>query len=773
MAKTTDELFAEATEADYETSTPVVLAASDTEEEFQFRIDEHLRTITIPEKGVVAGVEGDLNVNIARFTMVRYYHGRDLSKLNIRINYRNANGQVNYYTVSDATISGDSIVFSWEYAADVTQYKGNVQFVVYLFSATNAVLKQRFFSTLGTLEVLEGLEVDSSIPASEQTDILLHLKKDLSAYAEEVKKSLPADYTAMTEQVSSLKEEIDNLKQNGATTTIADGSVTPEKTDFLTYKKAGDEWGCTLEASGYLGVATVEYLDVQDIENITVLVTDTNYNPNVYIACYDKSQSELQGFTVVSELEKQRVIDIYTGNNTASTVYVTKTPLKLTDVCVKNTRYIKVKVAQYKSTDDSSIKVVTGELYNGENYVEWNDKYENNIIKDSSVTLRKTDFVTYNNPNLIDYTNFASCGYTSNTEDMTHTFNQFGGAYQIYFKDYIDVSEKKSVYIRAVRSSDTINSPFNGQYACYDSEKKYISRDLVTTTHMREIGSYNTTVEMDDGHQVVKCTVTVDRIDIPDNVSYIRFGKPSYINSKEFKYLLVSYDDILNVTAINEKYEKVVSDDWKEAVKSCFDESNASTGVFIGDSLTDWGGGGDETNGFLKIVHDKTGLVTKNEGYAGATWQDGDSQTYSAVDRINTIISEGRTYDLYCFMMGTNGGSNVDTGETSADTTTMCGAIRYCMEKLKAYHPTAHILVCLPPQRAEGNENQEQVNKVIKAIVESYSVKTLDVYHHSGIVPNTTIANIGYLSDGLHLGENGITMLGNLLASEVKYLLCF
>lgn len=208
MAKTTDELFAEATEADYETAEPVTLAASDTEEEFQFRIDEYLRTIAIPEKGVVAGVEGDLNVNVARFKMTRYYHGRDLSKLNIRINYRNANGQVNYYTVSDATVSGDSIVFSWEFAADVTQYKGNVQFVVYLLSATNAVLKQRFFTTLGTLEVLEGLEVDSSIPVSEQTDILLHLKKDLSAYAEEVKKSLPADYTAMTEQVSSLKEDL-------------------------------------------------------------------------------------------------------------------------------------------------------------------------------------------------------------------------------------------------------------------------------------------------------------------------------------------------------------------------------------------------------------------------------------------------------------------------------------------------------------------------------------------------------------------------------------
>lgn len=239
MAKTTDELFAEATEADYETIAPMVLATSDTEEEFQFRIDEHLRTIAIPEKGVVAGVEGDLNVNIARFTMVRYYHGRDLSKLSIRINYRNANGQVNYYTVSDATVSGDSIVFSWEFAADVTQYKGNVQFVVYLFSATNAVLKQRFFTTLGTLEVLEGLEVDSSIPVSEQTDILLHLKKDLSAYAEEVKKSLPADYTAMTEQVNSLKEDLSDI----------DYIVFKDKINKLAFNSEGSSSNITLNGN--------------------------------------------------------------------------------------------------------------------------------------------------------------------------------------------------------------------------------------------------------------------------------------------------------------------------------------------------------------------------------------------------------------------------------------------------------------------------------------------------------------------------------------------
>lgn len=332
MAKTTDELFAEATEADYETAEPVTLAASDTEEEFQFRIDEHLRTIAIPEKGVVAGVEGDLNVNIARFTMTRYYHGRDLSKLNIRINYRNANGQVNYYTVSDATVSGDSIVFSWEFAADVTQYKGNVQFVVYLFSATNAVLKQRFFTTLGTLEVLEGLEVDSSIPVSEQTDILLHLKKDLSAYAEEVKKSLPADYTAMTEQVNSLNKYLGDI----------DYIVFEDKINKLTFNSEGSSSNITLNGNTITSInATKEqykaFINTSLLENgkkyivVMKFKNDSSTNIAVYANAFSyafqgsigatqslgigKSETSVMSYTAKSDI---RGFSVYSTTENAS-----------------------------------------------------------------------------------------------------------------------------------------------------------------------------------------------------------------------------------------------------------------------------------------------------------------------------------------------------------------------------------------------------------------------------------------------------------------------
>ena len=189
----------------------------------------------------------------------------------------------------------------------------------------------------------------------------------------------------------------------------------------------------------------------------------------------------------------------------------------------------------------------------------------------------------------------------------------------------------------------------------------------------------------------------------------------------------------------------------------------------VGDSLTNWGGGNDEADGFLKYVHDRTGVLTTNEGTAGATWQTGDGQGGCGVNRVNQIVSDGRHYDLYCFLLGTNGGSSTDTGESSADPSTMCGAIRYCLETLIAYDPTALILICLPPQREEGNGTQEQVNAVIESIARHYSVPTLDLYHRAGVLPDTVVDGTGYLSDVVHLGANGIARVGIILAAEVAY----
>lgn len=229
----TDELLEEMLEDVEEYETPV------TDDDLQFWIDEHLRVISIPKNGVVAGVEGDKNVNKIKFGMNRYYHGFDMSTFSGRILYSNAKGNKNYYNITDMQASGSAITFSWLVDADAVQYIGKTAFVVYLFKIQGSELRQKFYSTLATLKVLEGMEVDSAVPVEKQTDIIERMKEEISAYAEEVKKSLPADYTAMTEQVSSLKEDIADI----------DYIVFKDKIDELTFNSEGSSSDITLNGN--------------------------------------------------------------------------------------------------------------------------------------------------------------------------------------------------------------------------------------------------------------------------------------------------------------------------------------------------------------------------------------------------------------------------------------------------------------------------------------------------------------------------------------------
>lgn len=224
---TTDELLEEMLEDVEEYATPVA------DDDLQFWIDEHLRVISIPKNGVVAGVEGDKNVNKIKFGMNRYYHGFDMSTFSGRILYSNAKGNKNYYNIADVQTSGNTITFSWLVDADAVQYMGKTAFVVYLFKTQGSELRQKFYSTLATLKVLEGMEVDSAVPVEKQTDIIERMKEEISAYAEEVKKSLPADYTAMTEQVSSLKEDIDSYNSYNIISRVEKYNTTMNAIKFI------------------------------------------------------------------------------------------------------------------------------------------------------------------------------------------------------------------------------------------------------------------------------------------------------------------------------------------------------------------------------------------------------------------------------------------------------------------------------------------------------------------------------------------------------------
>ena len=150
---------------------------------YDFVIDEDLRVIAVPERGVVLGVEGDKDVNRVRFHMNRHYRGTDLSGFNIRINYRPAEGEINYFPVTEKTVQDESICFVWLVGADTVATKGTVYFVARFFtSAEDGTIEQEFNTTLGNASTLEGMVVDTQAEDKPVKDLLAQLEYDLKTY---------------------------------------------------------------------------------------------------------------------------------------------------------------------------------------------------------------------------------------------------------------------------------------------------------------------------------------------------------------------------------------------------------------------------------------------------------------------------------------------------------------------------------------------------------------------------------------------------------------
>lgn len=181
-----------------------------------FFIDSDLRIVTVPERGVVAGVVGDKNVNRINFQMVRYYNGFDMSKFLTRINYVNANGNPNYYNVDDLVVEDEYILFTWLIDSDAVAYAGSLLFAVRMFRAdANGVIANDFNTRNdSSLLVLDGLRVDSAVPEEEKKDILEHLKSDMEAFINVKKKELSDLKTSMETDIASLKVETNSLKED-------------------------------------------------------------------------------------------------------------------------------------------------------------------------------------------------------------------------------------------------------------------------------------------------------------------------------------------------------------------------------------------------------------------------------------------------------------------------------------------------------------------------------------------------------------------------------
>lgn len=202
-----------------ETKSAAVVAESQAEDICV--IDSDLRIIGIPEQFKVLGVEHDKDVKVIQFRIPKVYKGTDLSAFTISVNYQNARGTKDRYVVTDKKVSGDQIEFSWTVGKTAIEYRGDTRFIVCMrLTGSDGIIQKEFNTTLATMTVLEGLEVDNPVIEQEEKDIIAQLLQIVDDKSKEAVQAVTAEGTKQIKAVQAAAQEIaadrEQIKTNKA-----------------------------------------------------------------------------------------------------------------------------------------------------------------------------------------------------------------------------------------------------------------------------------------------------------------------------------------------------------------------------------------------------------------------------------------------------------------------------------------------------------------------------------------------------------------------------
>ena len=186
--------------------------------------------------------------------------------------------------------------------------------------------------------------------------------------------------------------------------------------------------------------------------------------------------------------------------------------------------------------------------------------------------------------------------------------------------------------------------------------------------------------------------------------------------------------------------------------------------VLFGDSLTDRYGGHDiSSNYFASKIAREFGMDLDNRAKSGSNIYSGGSGNYTSVSGIIKLdeylaeIEAGtiEQADYITVAFGTNTfkaqmGTNDDTSETN---TSVYGATKYFIEKIREKVPNAVFGFVLSPRQDWGSNdpnNARDLNgarEAIKTVCEEYGVPYIDMSKESGIT-------VDMLPDGIHISSD-------------------
>lgn len=350
------------------------------ESEKVFEINKETREIELPLNFEVGGVESDEKAERIRFKSDRYVGDNlDLSMMVIKINYKNANGEIDQNSVENIQYDDDYITFDWVPTRKVTKYKGNVSFIICAKKIEETLIKNEWNTTIAKIEVLEGIETSANIDEeAEARDLLSELLQEITDFTEvkkteiqnqfeELYESIPPEYTELTEEVSSLSEEmVDKLDKivfyGGTEEKEFDGSYLINSPGVI---GTGDGVVFGTNQNWFY----TDYLAIREESVLTVTVNDViGASSGWGLAFYDKNKSFLSGYgyTDINVGEKLKTPPgsayIRYSDNSASKERISFhcTTIILQENCEVNSRIydiVDLDTIQRKSNIDSYLKI--------------------------------------------------------------------------------------------------------------------------------------------------------------------------------------------------------------------------------------------------------------------------------------------------------------------------------------------------------------------------------------------------------------------------------
>lgn len=169
-------------------------------------ISEDYRRLDVPSDELILGCVGDVNVRTINFQAPRYCNETDLSTYDFTVQFINAAGSSDAYTVDDLTVGTDTLTFSWLVGAVACAVVGETAVSVVasnVDSGTGDVLN-RFLSTTYNWRVLESTTADGG----EAIEATSYVETMIAAWQAEIDEAIAASDRSY-QTVAAMQDDTD------------------------------------------------------------------------------------------------------------------------------------------------------------------------------------------------------------------------------------------------------------------------------------------------------------------------------------------------------------------------------------------------------------------------------------------------------------------------------------------------------------------------------------------------------------------------------------